>query len=104
MLLLACFTIKYVRPSVCPYVRSFVRLFTHLLTHSSVHLLARSLAPWLCADHDHVLMDSVADLVGVLAKAWGAAFAPVFQEFLPAILEFAKGSRPATDRSMVRYW
>jgi hypothetical protein len=52
------------------------------------------------ADHDHVLMDAVADCVGSLAKAWGALFNPFFQPMFPAILKFAKGMRPGTDRSM----
>jgi hypothetical protein len=52
------------------------------------------------ADHDHVLMDAVADCVGSLAKAWGAMFNPFFQPMFPAILKFARGARPGTDRSM----
>ena len=51
-------------------------------------------------DHDIVLMDAVADLVGSYAKVFGGGFAPMFEKFLPALLRFMKGHRPSTDRSM----
>ena len=51
-------------------------------------------------DHDHVLMDFVADLVGAMAKVWGSVFNPFFQPMFPAVLRFSQGSRPSTDRSM----
>ena len=51
-------------------------------------------------DHDIVLMDAVADLVGSYAKVFGGSFAPMFEKFLPAILRFTKGHRPSSDRSM----
>jgi hypothetical protein len=52
------------------------------------------------ADHDNILMDAVADLIGALAKAWGVAFCVIFDVLLPVMLKFARSSRPANDRSM----
>jgi hypothetical protein len=51
-------------------------------------------------DHDNVVMDSVSDLIGGLAKAIGPNFAPYFDAFSTKLLKFAKDNRPHTDRSM----
>ncbi|CAM9940163.1 unnamed protein product, partial [Ectocarpus sp. 12 AP-2014] len=40
------------------------------------------------------------DLVGAFAKVIGPSFAESFDVFLPNILKYTKGSRPASDRSM----
>jgi len=52
-------------------------------------------------DHDFQLMDTVADLLGGLAAAFGAGFAEDLERLLPLFLRFAKPSRPACDRAMV---
>lgn len=52
-------------------------------------------------DHDSQLMDTVADLLGGLAHAFGAGFAEDFGALLPALLRFAKPVRPASDHAMV---
>ncbi len=52
------------------------------------------------ADHDNVLMDQVADLVGSLAKVFGPSFSNYSQEFVHAMMKFAKANRPASDRAM----
>lgn len=51
-------------------------------------------------DHDNLLIDSVADLVGHAAKAMGPDFAPFFRQLCPPLLKFTKSARPATSRSM----
>jgi len=51
-------------------------------------------------DHDSELMDSVSDLVGGFSKAFGAAFAPLAAEVIDAMMKYAKGGRPASDRAM----
>ncbi|KAI3707851.1 hypothetical protein L2E82_36724 [Cichorium intybus] len=53
------------------------------------------------ANHDEVLMDAVSDLLPAFAKAMGAHFAPVFATLFEPLMKFAKGSRPAQDRTMV---
>ena len=52
-------------------------------------------------DHDAVVMDSVSDLIGTLAKVMGAEFMPVFDSWVKPLLKFAKANRLYTDRSMV---
>eukprot|EP01039_Chlorochromonas_danica_P008516 gene8516-9389_t len=52
-------------------------------------------------DHDHVLIDSVSDLLSKLAQSLPAqVFHPIFQEYYNYILPFAKENRPPSDRSM----
>ena len=50
-------------------------------------------------DHD-VSMQAACDLVGAFCRVMGAHFGPYLNQFLPAICEFAKPSRPPSDRSM----
>lgn len=51
-------------------------------------------------DHDFLVMDSVTDLIGVLAKALGPSFLPHFDVMLQPLLKFTRPSRVHTDRSM----
>jgi len=51
-------------------------------------------------DHDNVVIDSVTDLVGELAKVMKAEFVPYFRVFHKALLKFTKPSRPHSDRAM----
>lgn len=51
-------------------------------------------------DHDNELIDNVADLVGMLAKAMGPGFADVSAQYFDAMMKFAKASRPSSDRAM----
>ena len=50
-------------------------------------------------DHD-VVMQAACDLVGGFCRVMGSHFAQYLPQFLPAICEFIKSSRPASDRSM----
>lgn len=50
-------------------------------------------------DHD-VVMQAACDLVGAYGRVLGQQFAPYLPQFLPAILDYAKSSRPSSDRSM----
>jgi hypothetical protein len=50
-------------------------------------------------DHDE-FMTSVCDLVGSFARVMGDHFTQYLPQFLPAICEYAKSSRPPSDRSM----
>jgi len=50
-------------------------------------------------DHD-AFMTAVCDLVGSFARVMGSHFKQYLPEFLPAILAYAKSSRPPSDRSM----
>jgi len=50
-------------------------------------------------DHD-AFMTSVCDLVGSFGRVMGQHFVQYLPKFLPAICEYAKSSRPASDRSM----
>jgi hypothetical protein len=50
-------------------------------------------------DHD-VVTQSACDLVGGFCRVMGAQFAPYLPQFLPAICEYGKSSRPPSDRSM----
>ncbi|CAM9475281.1 unnamed protein product, partial [Hapterophycus canaliculatus] len=40
------------------------------------------------------------DLVGAFAKVIGPSFSEYFDVFLPSVLKYTKGSRPASDRAM----
>jgi importin-4 len=50
-------------------------------------------------DHDAVTQ-AACDLVGAMCRVLGSHFAPYLTQFLPAILDYAKSSRPPSDRSM----
>ena len=50
-------------------------------------------------DHDS-FMTSVCDLVGSFGRVMGTHFKQYLPEFLPAILNYCKSSRPPSDRSM----
>jgi len=52
------------------------------------------------ADHDEVLIDSVTDVVGVLAQVVGDSFEPIFRQMFPNLIKFCQPHRPASDRSM----
>eukprot|EP00554_Chaetoceros_debilis_P005271 CAMPEP_0194073090 /NCGR_PEP_ID=MMETSP0149-20130528/630_1 /TAXON_ID=122233 /ORGANISM="Chaetoceros debilis, Strain MM31A-1" /LENGTH=1076 /DNA_ID=CAMNT_0038753051 /DNA_START=109 /DNA_END=3339 /DNA_ORIENTATION=- len=52
-------------------------------------------------DDDHEsFMTSVCDLVGSFGRVMGPLFAQYLPQFLPPICNFAKSSRPASDRAM----
>ncbi len=44
-------------------------------------------------DHDHILIDAVSELLGVMAKTWGPAFEPHFQTVFPLLQKYLKPSR-----------
>lgn len=50
-------------------------------------------------DHDLVLQ-AACDLIGALCRVMGGHFAQYLPQFLPAICEYAKSSRPPSDRGM----
>lgn len=50
-------------------------------------------------DHD-VFMQAACDLVGAMGRVMGNHFGQFLPQFLPAICEYAKISRPSSDRSM----
>jgi hypothetical protein len=50
-------------------------------------------------DHDS-FMQSACELVGAVARVLGSQFSQYLPQFLPVIGEYAKTSRPASDRSM----
>ena len=50
-------------------------------------------------DHDS-LMTSVCDLVAAFGRVMGSHFCEYLPQFLPAICDYAKTSRPASDRAM----
>jgi importin-4 len=50
-------------------------------------------------DHD-VVMQAACDLVGGFGRVMGAQFAQYLPQFLPAICNYGKTSRPPSDRSM----
>eukprot|EP00735_Rhodelphis_limneticus_P009456 TRINITY_DN2759_c0_g2::TRINITY_DN2759_c0_g2_i1::g.27404::m.27404 TRINITY_DN2759_c0_g2::TRINITY_DN2759_c0_g2_i1::g.27404 ORF type:complete len:1072 (+),score=371.91,sp/O60100/IMB4_SCHPO/26.24/6e-93,HEAT_2/PF13646.1/4.1,HEAT_2/PF13646.1/17,HEAT_2/PF13646.1/17,HEAT_2/PF13646.1/2.5e+02,HEAT_2/PF13646.1/7.9e+02,HEAT_2/PF13646.1/5.2e-06,HEAT_2/PF13646.1/3.1e-08,HEAT_2/PF13646.1/0.42,HEAT_2/PF13646.1/0.33,HEAT_2/PF13646.1/16,HEAT_2/PF13646.1/7.3,HEAT_2/PF13646.1/80,HEAT/PF02985.17/5.1e+02,HEAT/PF02985. len=52
------------------------------------------------ADHDELLIDSVADCSLGLGKLYGPAFMPAVQYFLPVLLKYTKDSKPPRDRTM----
>ncbi|KAG7364468.1 heat repeat-containing protein [Nitzschia inconspicua] len=56
-------------------------------------------------DDDHDLVTQAAcDLVGGFCRVMGSQFAQYLPQFLPAVLEYAKSSRPTRDRSMAIGW
>jgi len=52
------------------------------------------------AEHDEVLIDSVTDVVGVLAQIIGDPFEPIFRQMFPNLVRFCQPQRPPSDRSM----
>lgn len=50
-------------------------------------------------DHD-VVMQAACDLVGAFGRVMGQHFVQYLPQFLPAVCEYAKSSRPPSDRSM----
>ena len=54
-------------------------------------------------DHD-IVTQAACDLIGAFGRVMGAQFAQYLPQFLPPIMEFAKSSRPARDRSMALGW
>jgi hypothetical protein len=50
-------------------------------------------------DHDTV-MQATCDLVGAFGRVMGSHFAQYLPQFLPAICEYGRSSRPPSDRSM----
>ena len=50
-------------------------------------------------DHD-TISQSACDLVGGMCRVMGSHFQPYLNEFLPVICEYAKSSRPSSDRAM----
>lgn len=51
------------------------------------------------ADHDEIIMDNVADLIGQLAKTLKGDFEPLFKELFPDIIKYANRSS-YTDKAM----
>jgi AAA+ ATPase superfamily predicted ATPase len=51
-------------------------------------------------DHDNLVLESVSDLVGVLAKTMGEQIVPLFDQLQKALNKFLKPSRPYSDRAM----
>jgi hypothetical protein len=51
-------------------------------------------------DHDNVVMDSVCDCIGQMAKSAGPAFVPYYKQMHKLLLKFTKSSRAFTDRAM----
>jgi hypothetical protein len=54
-------------------------------------------------DHD-VVTQAACDLVGGFCRVMGEQFAQYLPQFLPAVCEYAKSSRPPRDRSMAIGW
>eukprot|EP00536_Pseudo-nitzschia_multiseries_P014497 jgi/Psemu1/262211/estExt_Genewise1Plus.C_7140005 len=54
-------------------------------------------------DHD-VVTQAACDLVGGFCRVMGAQFGQYLPQFLPAVCEYAKSSRPPRDRSMAIGW
>lgn len=54
-------------------------------------------------DHD-VVTQSACDLVGGFCRVMGAQFGQYLPQFVPAVCEYAKSSRPTRDRSMAIGW
>mmetsp|Transcript_22820 Transcript_22820/g.45145 ORF Transcript_22820/g.45145 Transcript_22820/m.45145 type:complete len:578 (+) Transcript_22820:1530-3263(+) len=52
------------------------------------------------ADHDEILIDSVTDIIGVMAQISGASFEPVFSQMFVPICKFVQPHRAESDRSM----
>ena len=51
-------------------------------------------------DHDQLVIDSVSDLIGRMAKSMGPAFIPYFDQMIQPLLKFCGPKRSFTDRSM----
>jgi hypothetical protein len=51
-------------------------------------------------DHDHVVIDSVSDLIGCLARLMGNDLVQYFDSFHPLLLKFTKPARVPADRIM----
>jgi hypothetical protein len=54
-------------------------------------------------DHD-VVTQAACDLVGAFCRVMGSQFVQYLPQFLPAVCEYAKSSRPPRDRSMAIGW
>eukprot|EP00535_Pseudo-nitzschia_heimii_P006126 CAMPEP_0197184934 /NCGR_PEP_ID=MMETSP1423-20130617/10893_1 /TAXON_ID=476441 /ORGANISM="Pseudo-nitzschia heimii, Strain UNC1101" /LENGTH=1071 /DNA_ID=CAMNT_0042635885 /DNA_START=109 /DNA_END=3324 /DNA_ORIENTATION=- len=54
-------------------------------------------------DHD-VVTQAACDLVGSFCRVMGSQFVQYLPQFLPAVCEYAKSSRPPRDRSMAIGW
>jgi len=54
-------------------------------------------------DHD-VVTQAACDLVGGFCRVMGSQFVQYLPQFLPAVCEYAKSSRPPRDRSMAIGW
>merc|ERR1712166_708032 len=54
-------------------------------------------------DHD-VVTQAACDLVGGFCRVMGSQFSQYLPQFLPAVCEYAKSSRPPRDRSMAIGW
>jgi len=54
-------------------------------------------------DHD-IVTQAACDLVGGFCRVMGAQFAQYLPQFLPAVCDYAKSSRPPRDRSMAIGW
>lgn len=54
-------------------------------------------------DHD-VVTQAACDLAGGFCRVMGAQFGQYLPQFLPAVCEYAKSSRPTRDRSMAIGW
>jgi len=52
------------------------------------------------ADHDSILIDSVTDVVGMIAQVVGPQFEPIFKEIFGSIAKFFQPHRAESDRSM----
>lgn len=52
------------------------------------------------SDHDQVLIDAVAELLGAVAKAFQESFAPHFEPIFALLQKYIKPSRQASDRFM----
>jgi hypothetical protein len=51
-------------------------------------------------DHDYLVMDSITDLIGILAKMLGVSFLTHFDVLLSPLMKFTRPSRVHSDRSM----
>lgn len=52
------------------------------------------------ADHDEILMDSVTDIIGMIAQVVGPTFEPIFKSMFASIAKFVQPHRAESDRSM----
>lgn len=51
-------------------------------------------------DHDQLVIDSVSDVIGRLAKSMGPGFEAYFDSMLPLLLKYCRPNRSFSDRSM----